>query len=539
MANLIIDLRHQAGLTPLHHEGKPHLRLVTESTDQHYAQGTMNPYRNFGYASGSPNGFKDLTFSGGTYDAIFGSSQLDTINEDIYFAEYGRQFFKATTYDDTSLSMEHDLGATGSPDFTDIEIYQKNGSRFLFATFRKSGGSDMLSYDLSSTFDQTYLSTTATGGFNLSESNHRMIVADNGFMYILDGNAVHKLDGTTNGGTNGTATSNLLVFPPYFTLTDAVDTRGRMFMVLNGTTTDLAQNQAQDGYALDTSGVYLWDRLSTAIAMRDFIPVKAVKEARYIVTGPNAEIILFTIGTNNLTQIREYTGTTFKVMEELPVGSFPSFRDSISVNKHGVEWLGADGKMYMYGKVNPAQARNGVYQFGDTSDDQSGTPNKSGAILYGRSNNITGYQADRNEAYFLSYEDASNNRYATRWYATKTGTVDSTTLNNNVGNVYSMVHPIPHNSFVKNITIQTVAITSNSGSTEDFTVKVYFNNSETAAYTFDVTRDDIQKGYKYKVIKQSGVHFVQIEIERETSVTLDVGLPIYADVEYEPSSKKQ
>ena len=137
-------------------------------------------------------------------------------------------------------------------------------------------------YSNFTTFDPRFLSTSALGGFSLgATNNHRMAIADNGFMYIIDGYDVHKFDGTESSGISGRAYPSVLTFPEPYQLVDATDGRGFLWIGVTGTTRNLTGSDNQQSIE-NLCGVYVWDRLSSRVNTTDFIFLSGAKEIRKV-----------------------------------------------------------------------------------------------------------------------------------------------------------------------------------------------------------------------------------------------------------------
>lgn len=83
----------------------------------------------------------------------------------------------------------------------DVVLYKLNGTPYLFYSWNDNTDGDIGRYDLSSTFDDDYVSTIATSGAVLQTTYpHPMIVGDDNILYIADGSDLASLQGTTSVG---------------------------------------------------------------------------------------------------------------------------------------------------------------------------------------------------------------------------------------------------------------------------------------------------------------------------------------------------
>ena len=79
---------------------------------------------------------------------------------------------------------------------------------------------------------------------------------------------------------------------------------------------------------------------------------------------------------------------------------------------------------------------------------------------------------------------------------------------------------------------------SSSGSTESMYVNVYFNMSSTTWGSTTLTRDDGVRGWKYILVGEHNVNFIQLGLNWNTGSGLAFAItPCYAEIEYEPSTK--
>lgn len=386
--------------------------------------------------------------------------------------------------------------------------------------------------------DDAWLTTTATGAFaNSTLSTYDfMRTADNGFAYFGQDNAFHKLDGTSTGGTNGTVTPNVLLFPASFRLTDAVDYRGNMFIVIHQSPVDTTSN-TQTNYTLDC-GVYIWDRDTTQIRMSDYVPVPGVRQIKKIFVAPNNSLRLITISSDGITQVRQFDGSNFIVIKELGIGAAPQFVDSLTIAGTKTMWLAPDGSLYCMGSSRPG-GKELLARIAQIRAPQAETTDgyasniTAGALLYGSNSDTgtAGYRNDR-QGVLLSYSDGTP--IIKKTYPFDKSPVNSTNQTAHIGDIYSSIMALPFLATLQTITIHMAKGTA-TGATTQASVKIYFNGSSTAWATKTVTRDDIAKGYFNIKVGLPWVNKVQLEIEYATGITLSDTYdfhPYYAEVEY-------
>lgn len=533
MAQLVVDLSGSGGLAPRHRDDwfqqfKAGIYVQTRyvGKENQMAQGIWNPHGEPGYLWPSHTTTTTMTVDSGSVAAIVGSYVQDYINSDVYVAERGQKLFVLDGYSDTQLANTLDLGSTGSPVIMDLEIYQVNGVRKIFVVYEKADKTEIaissLPYDTGSD-DLTWLSATVSGtaGAETLVNDAFMRVADNGFAYLFRDNRVDKIDGTSSGGSNGTIFNNVLLFPTPFEITDALDYRGNMFIAIHHekrlTRTAITASQFPS-----ECGIYIWDRLSTVVNTRDYIPLQGVEKIMKIFIAPNGRLRIITQSfPNSVTEIREFNGSTFETIQELPLFSFPVFVDGLFTTPFGSYWMGENGVLYYYGTPHPG-TQEGLYELYDPDFQNVGNIQAGIACIYGTSGN-TG----------ILFGDRVSNTFAVKHFKLTTGT------NNAQGNVYSLVKFLPQMSTVSHIDVF-MRPNGSSGSTVCGTLKTYFNQSTTAFASKSFTKDQSARGYARIEVNKPYINAVQFEVEWPTSQGpgRESFLPSYAVVHYEPTESK-
>ncbi len=591
-----------------------------------YAEGFFNPWMRNGYTSPAVSTLGAMTISGGTTQlSALTSVVYDEINDDVYLGERNKNLFRADGLDDTSITLEHALAGTAStPKYTDLEIYQVNGVRTLFAAYQRSAdtftanaGTDVVTFSNFLPANNVALTLTSTGtlpgglsagttyytvassGFtaqlstslggsavnitdagtgvhtasgNMSDafsknltsgsttegafrqavnpitlgasSNIMLRVADNGFMYIMDANAIHKFDGTLNGGSTGTISANVLLFPPYFNIVDALDYRGLMFIAVHQSSFDVTLAQTNFSNFNTSCGIYIWDRLSSIIQTRDYVPLLGVRAIKKLYISPDGFVRCLCIAANGLVQMRQYDGTSFSVIKELGLGAAPQYPDSLTTATSHTFWLGTDGTIYGHGKNNP-EDKEILAKIGRVKATSSSFPQTTiagGIVFYGAANAYgigTGYRSDL-QGLTISYDDSSVYTNV-KFYPFDVGTINSNNQTALAGNIYTGLQFLPQLSTVHYLNLF-MSAGSLTGTTTQATVRIYFNGSTTQwGSGKTITRDDIARGYKRIEINQSYVNSIQLKIEYATGVTLNDTYdfhPSYAVVNYSPTETK-
>jgi len=531
MSTLQIDLSGRKGLAPKFGGDSdrtiatPELRIL--GAEGQVADGIYNPMKRYGYLSPANNTFTDVTVGGSAPSVKITSSQYDIENNDFYFAEEGRNIWKGDTLDDIALTSVLELPASSK--IYDLELYEQAGTKKLYFLYETSGG-DMEIGNANTPFaaaDIDWLSTVADGGFSNGLTNRAfMRVADDGFMYVFQDNHVHKINGTTTGGANGTIVDSVLQFPGYFQIIDAIDYRGKIYIALR---MDTGSNVSTEQSSYNSKvGVYVWDRLSTVVSMRDFIAIGGVRRLHKLHISPEGNLRLTAENSLRYAEIRQFTGSAFNTIKQIASDGISYYLDTLTNVDNMTVWCGNDLNIYAFGKLTPGDSEE-IYKIG-----QLPTGSACSALLYGGANTFsgtTGYKDVRSALYL-----AGTTTFKT-WDMYGTGATEATS-SSYIGNVYSLVKYLPQMSSVEYIDIY--GMRTGTGSTVLATIKLYFNQNSTASITKTITRDQMSRGYVRLEINKQYINSIQIETEFSTSTQISTNnfVPSFAIVNYTPTSTK-
>ena len=369
----------------------------------------------------------------------------------------------------------------------------------------------------------SWLQSQAVGGFyqDLASDYAFMKVADNGFAYIFADNHVHKVDGTTTGGADGTVTKDVLLFPSNFTITDAIDYRSRLYMAIHQYPVTVSATTAKTYNG--KCGLYIWNRISTKLSSADYIELPGVREIKKVYASPDGQLNLVTISDAGQTQLRQFGyndsgGVVFPVIKTLGVGAFPQLPDGLTTAGDKVMWIANDGDVYSE-KENYVTKLFQIKAPG-TSTTTMMSNIKTGAAFYGAGSETSGTGLRNNkQALTFSYLDGSTN-FVKKIYPFDLKLGSDSTQASGQGDVYTAVNYIPVTSVLRNVRVYNVPV-AGTGTTVIATVKLYFNQSSTVGMTKTVTKDEAKRGYVDFKINKPYVHSVQLEVEWSTSITLD------------------
>lgn len=389
---------------------------------------------------------------------------------------------------------------------------------------------------------QTWLSSRATGSFyqELTSDYAFMRNADNGFSYVFAGNAVHKIDGNTTGGVEGTITKNVLLFPDTFRITDAIDYRSSLYIAVHQYPATVLTTSLNNYNGV--CGVYIWNRVSTQLSQADFIELTGVREIKKIYGSPDGVVKLIVINSDGLTELRQFGyndsgGVVFPAVKRFGIGAYPQTPEGFTVGGNKSFWLANDG--YLYCEQGNAITKLHEIDAPGATTSTVGNNILSGIIFYGSGSETasSGYRSNK-QGILLSYTESST-IYTEKIYPFDLTTGSNGSQTPHQGDVYTGVMYLPTHSIIRNIRIYNAPI-AGSGTTAIATVKIYFNQSSTVGMTKTITKDEAARGYVDLRINKPYAHAVQLEFEWSTSITLDgdIYLPSAGIITYDESSMK-
>lgn len=535
---LVIDMSGRGGLSDNHignlsSQSSPETQNINTrylADDNQMVSGFFNPILNDGYCSPGLNATSIVPITPQvSFTQLMAASQVDEVNGNVYFFENGTKIQLATGLDDVTFSDDRTItNGTG----TDLAIYQINGVRTLFYSYRYNNTETRIGIKnlVAGTYTtDVWLGTggTVTNNFVPTLSTAKMIPSGDGFMYILTQNTVHRVDGTAIGGSTGTIYKDILKAPDSFYLSHGIDYRNNLYIVVQKNTLHQVQT-LNVSYEVNEVGVYIWNRQSSFFNTSDFIPIQGIREIRSIFVAPNGKVRIICISGDLRTQIREYNGTEFKLLKELPFLSYPVYEDSLQIVNGFTVWLSKDTKIYYYGSEKP-----GEKEFLFTLTQFSTNANSvGGSIAFAQQRD---FGSSGNHGFYLSYQDNST-KTMKKYYPFATNSVNDVAMNKGQGDIYTPVKFLPRMSTVKHIDIYMKQTPFASGLTVvEATLKIYFNQSATAWASKSVTRADINKGYISIEVNKPFINSIQIETEHTTTTTLGSAdfAPAYAIIEYE------
>jgi hypothetical protein len=224
---------------------------------------------------------------------------------------------------------------------SDMVAYNVGTTPYLFYSYYTAALWDVGSFDLTATFNDTYMTATATsplaapyiaGGATYP---HPMIVGDNNILYIGDRNYVHAFNGQVTA--NGTFYPAVLTLPSNYLITALVNYQ--FYLVIYAYKVD------STGSNLSESKAFFWDTFSSSFTFVKDLNANIVTEA----INYRDTMACFVLGNNE--GFYRTTGT-FQIFDG---SNFVVVKKGINVPSHGgaqvvgdnLFWLG-DGAMYAY-----------------------------------------------------------------------------------------------------------------------------------------------------------------------------------------------
>lgn len=561
MQQIQIDLSGVGGLTPSYAKVTPNLNYI--GADNEVTQGSYNPFVFPGYMAPARSMARTLDDAGANQMYICRAAYYDPIYNKLVIggAEVTTNNGAITVWDNLDAGTFAQSAELGLDSVVyDFEVYQLNGVRKIFFSTWNSGTGYIGVLDVSNSSNyNTYnwsngaaaanatLYTGTVSGSTTFTFPPFMRVATNGFMYAFSANRVYKIDGTSAGGTAGTITGNALTLDAAYKISDAVDWRNLMFIaVQDADGSSFGQPVDARRYA-NICGVYVWDRVTTQVSTRDYIPLYGVKYVNRIFVAHDGKLRMITTGSDGYTQLREYNGSEFVIIQELGTYAAPLFCDSLTISDYATFWLGQDNYIYAHGKPLSG-SRNAIYKLGQITS--SAIPSGYHGFLLYADYNVT----NLSEALFVNYSTNSANASVTKkilfnhsstptnYTSSLPGTADATIVKNKVTILPFLCNIVEAKVFF--------ATTTSSGAGDETDVmgviKVFLNQSTTAFKSYSVTKKDLRKGYAVIPINKQYINSIQFGIDWTTvtsvgnisGLTNDM-MTWYALLEYKPTNTRK
>ena len=416
----------------------------------------------------------------------------------------------------------HDAHTTFIGD--DIVEYQLNGTRKVFYSYRDNTDGDISTWDGSTFIATEDVFSTSTGGAVLSKTFPiKLIPSQNGFLYILNGSSIHKFDGTTDGGSTGTATLNVLTVPNHKIFVDAADHLGKMWILVEPKNTKAPTTSASRYVLYPTRdiSVIIWDRDSTIISTENTLRISDCSEA-YAIFPVNGVIHVLGRGTDPISAIGvqklwAYNGTKFSVVKEIGsvTNGLPGCRGSIISYQNGILWQDVDGVIWWYGNV---------VQEGDKVMGSLFQVSRSGASVGGGGSMIA-----INGANILVERQNSGTLVGNLALGSSTSAGSDT-------NLYLAPIELPKLSTINGITFVFFAETNANTGTWSFDI---YNKNNATVVTKSIDLDvDIPKGYAYFPLALEKSNIIALKFSTTSGLTMaTVPKIMRIEIDYTPTPR--
>ena len=485
-----------------------------------------------------------IPYTGNVYSTTFTVSSADNFVYKEYYIDFGllpdlvNYNYACITielYDITQTTLDGEIKWVSTPINSSLHegaiLY--NGASWTTNTQSFSFDFSVIKSELK---DWTSKYITNAFQIDLTTDINFIRKADNGFLYWFTDNLVHSVDGGVSGGALGILRKNLLLFPAYLRITDAIDARSRMFIALQSTTRDLEALAA----SANIIGVYVWDRLSSVTNFRDFVAIPGIKEIKSLFIDSTGTVNAICIGNDKFVQLRQYTGNEFKLIKTLGTQAYPASQRGINSINNVSYWFGQDGILYLYGSVMPGGEKE-LYKFATLGTDIT----TAGAVItadnssgLGNIKILASYKTDTEEGikFFSPYGTGYN-----------TG-----------NSFYTQVKILPSLSTIKNIrvlhlkdlrTVLDESLQFEDGVVFDFQdglpitifsfsqdevvaeLSCFTNMNSVAEWTRNITLRDLQRGYIEKEYNQNNVNSIQFKVTwLNKAYSLGDFMPMYIEV---------
>lgn len=256
-----------------------------------YAYGKdIDPQRDLGYLSPGYKEGTEVSSDGGVLSGLILDAAVDPDSTNIY-AIGDSKLYKITvgTSFVNDVNFPHNTGGTGVV-FYNAKVSSVSDTRLFYIQSDDIG----LATVSTPTFNDTWLSTTASGGSNLNSSYKHPYLIWKSYLWVGNGNNLVKIDG--QGGTDGTANMSALTLEDDWEITSLFPTKNYIGVCA------WRKMNAGETYHSDAR-VFFWDGVSDDYNY--FIPIADNKIFSSKNTGK--EIFLLTRGRGNGTVLRRLT----------------------------------------------------------------------------------------------------------------------------------------------------------------------------------------------------------------------------------------
>lgn len=360
------------------------------------------------------------------------------------------------------------------------------------------------------------------------------VTSDNGFCYFSNGSLLHKFDGTSSGGTNGTITGSVLSLSVNREILDMVDNGGRLWILTRNVSSSVASATNNAG---SKPSVVIWNRQSTIVNVEDNITIGALEV--YGIYSHNGVVYVFAKGYDGLNKLYGFDGKNFQVVAD--IGSLNSVADlgngqevgipvygssSVLTLSNGFSWTDPNSNVFWYGLETNESPRRTLHWISrvSTADTNSGG---SGFCITGNSSVQIYSTYVTSSAVKFSYVDVldASSDIVAAGIATYTSAVE-----------------LPKLSTIDGVTI--FFRENTNADTATTTVKIYnswVKNSGANLVTKTIDHDvDIPRGWVYFPVSMINSSIVQLSFTYNGTTTVANSPQITRiEVDYTPTNKRK
>lgn len=208
-----------------------------------------------------------------------------------------------------------------------LVMYKTNDTPYLFYAYGLASGFDIGRYDLSSTFDDDFMSTVPTGSSTFASNDQKArhpLLEWNSLLWFGNGRYLGKYDGTSAGGTNGTVYATHLDLGAGWEITALFPTGNYVGIIAR------RSSVTDGGLSATFSRVFFYDGVSDNYNY--FIELSEhLVEA---ITNSNGRIFLVGNGRNTASQFMQLSQNGSDILANLKVsvaGTYKNFGSGITM----------------------------------------------------------------------------------------------------------------------------------------------------------------------------------------------------------------
>lgn len=251
-----------------------------------------------------------------------------------YYGVGGAKLYKfANSIVDSSTGWPHTIAGT-SVAGEDVAIYNISSSVYVYYSHNNNTIGDVGRVDVGQTiFYDTFLSTIATGAFNMNKSYpHPMLQGPDNILYVGNGKDLVSIN------NSNTANSSALDLPTGFVITDVKWMSNRFYIAANNPNTDSQSNHAR---------IFIWDGTSPSWEI-DFGTIGRIT-ALY---EYNNVMYCWFIDSSNLSHFGYISGGQIIDIDMSNAQYSPDYSQVTQWRNH-IVWRDSNGKFWAYGAIHP------------------------------------------------------------------------------------------------------------------------------------------------------------------------------------------